>query len=174
MITPYAARSTPPPHDTGPRDVRLAMKPGPARGGYVDGAWWPRTRDLRSELPGLVAELATRAGSPVGPILRIGFGLAQWEHAGREKLSTPGGRVALGGFTTFQPDVVWLSGHTNARLPLVLLVVPPETPEHRATAALRRAGTAGNAERAAELLDDGVSTAPTAAHAAVATPDTVA
>ena len=40
----------------GPRQVlRLRLKPKAATTGFVDGGWWPRSRDFAVELPGLLA-----------------------------------------------------------------------------------------------------------------------
>ncbi|HEY0452486.1 DUF5994 family protein [Actinophytocola sp.] len=43
------------------------MKPAaPTTGtpGFVDGAWWPRSRDVSAELPTLLPALAVRLGQP--------------------------------------------------------------------------------------------------------------
>ncbi|WP_373311846.1 DUF5994 family protein [Streptomyces aurantiogriseus] len=32
--------------------------------GCFDGAWWPRSRDLESQLPGLLTALTARPGVP--------------------------------------------------------------------------------------------------------------
>ncbi|HEX2299590.1 MAG TPA: DUF5994 family protein, partial [Pseudonocardiaceae bacterium] len=40
--------------------VRLALIDPPAVRTTLDGAWWPRTRDLTQELPALVEELDRR------------------------------------------------------------------------------------------------------------------
>src|SRR4051812_35019694 len=51
--------------------ARLELKPNFPRTGFVDGGWWPRSRDLRAELPDLIASLSAQLGGRVGPILRI-------------------------------------------------------------------------------------------------------
>ena len=40
--------------------VRLRLKPKAPTTGWVDGGWWPRSRDLAAELPGLLSVLAVR------------------------------------------------------------------------------------------------------------------
>src|SRR5205085_1631231 len=40
--------------------VRLALIDPPGQRTTLDGAWWPRTRSLSDELPGLVEELERR------------------------------------------------------------------------------------------------------------------
>lgn len=132
--------------------VRLELRPWTARAGFVDGGWWPRSRNLRAELPGLIAALHTRVGAMIGPVQRVGFGRSQWDPIGKERLLTTTGQVAFDGFAAFTPDVVWVVGRFTDQSPLTLLVVPPETPEADAVAALYRAGTAGNTDRPATLL----------------------
>ncbi|WP_410639151.1 DUF5994 family protein [Amycolatopsis sp. lyj-346] len=41
---------------------RLRLKPKAPTTGYVDGAWWPTSRDLTAELPPILAVLAVRLG----------------------------------------------------------------------------------------------------------------
>ena len=132
--------------------VRLELKPGMPRTGYVDGGWWPRSRDLRAELPELVAALSTRIGTTTGPIQRIGFGRPQWDPIGKQRLITPTGQVAFDGFQEFTAGVVWMVGRFTDQTPITLLVVPPETAEADALDSLRRASTPENTERPAELL----------------------
>lgn len=42
--------------------LRLRTKPKAPTTGYVDGAWWPRSRDLAVELPALLAVPVVRLG----------------------------------------------------------------------------------------------------------------
>ncbi len=48
---------------TAPRDLaaelpaRLSLTPKTTLAGQLDGAWWPRSRDLEAELPALAAAL---------------------------------------------------------------------------------------------------------------------
>jgi hypothetical protein len=43
--------------------LRLRLKPAHRSCGFVQGAWWPRSTDLSSELPSLLAALSLRFGS---------------------------------------------------------------------------------------------------------------
>ena len=43
--------------------LRLRLKPADRSCGFVQGAWWPRTDQLFTELPPLLAALAPRVGS---------------------------------------------------------------------------------------------------------------
>src|ERR1700738_2645933 len=53
---------------------RLRLKPKAKRSGYVDGAWWPWSDDLTSELPDLLAVLSVR----LGRIERVMYNLGEW------------------------------------------------------------------------------------------------
>lgn len=68
--------------------LRLGLKPQAPTAGYVDGAWWPRSRELSTELPALLAALAVR----LGPIARVSYHLAGWDDSPRP-LYVDGGRV---------------------------------------------------------------------------------
>ncbi|CAM5303402.1 hypothetical protein SGLAM104S_05446 [Streptomyces glaucescens] len=66
-----------------PDGVHRSIRPGTAflrltttheRQGLLDGAWWPRSRDVAAELPGLITALTER----LGPITRIGLDSAAW------------------------------------------------------------------------------------------------
>ena len=53
---------------------RLRLKPKAPRTGYVDGAWWPHSDDLKAQLPDLLAVLSVR----LGPIDRVLFNVNEW------------------------------------------------------------------------------------------------
>ena len=121
--TPKAMMATEPPR----LKLQLRRKPTAPTTGYVDGAWWPRSRDLTAELPALLAVLAAR----LGPIARIAYRLAPWDPSARRV--NPDGTVArLGGYRAFNADTVDVMTSSGHRL--TLLVVPPE---HGARAAHR-------------------------------------
>ena len=80
--TDVGRHPTPPEHTP-----RLRLKPKAPHTGYVDGAWWPHSDDLTTELPDLLAVLSVR----LGPIDRVLYKLTDWAKA-PTKLAT-GGRV---------------------------------------------------------------------------------
>lgn len=106
------------------RTPRLRLKPKAPQSGYVDGAWWPHSDDLRSELPDLLAVLSVR----LGRIDRVLYHLNAWAEAPR-KLITGGRTVRLDGYR-LQPintiDVLGLDGDR-----LTLLVIPPHQCQRR-------------------------------------------
>ena len=78
-------------HPTPPEHTpRLRLKPKAPHTGYVDGAWWPRSDDLTTELPDLLAVLSVR----LGPIDRVLYKLNDWAKAPTE-LATGGHAVRL-------------------------------------------------------------------------------
>jgi hypothetical protein len=129
----------------GPRQaLRLRLKPKAATTGFVDGAWWPRSRDLAVELPGLLAVLAVR----LGRIERVSYHLGDWDPA-LAKLRAEGGVVRLAGYRAQDADTVDVLA---ARQRVTLLVVPPETSVQAAHDALMTAGHRGNTDDVAALL----------------------
>ncbi|WP_206797661.1 DUF5994 family protein [Amycolatopsis sp. MtRt-6] len=125
-------------------EVRLQLKPA-AGGGYVDGAWWPRSRDARVEFPDVLAAVRDR----VGEVERISYPLGDgWEIAHR-KLVVDGRVVRLEGFHSMQAHTVALIG-TQRRL--ILLVVAPDTARDAATTALRTAADPDTTAGAEDIL----------------------
>ncbi|MEU4872074.1 DUF5994 family protein [Streptomyces sp. NPDC021608] len=101
--------------------ARLALKTdGPSRG-LLDGAWWPRSRDLLRELPAL-----TDALDPVwGRITRIAVNPEHWPVIPR-KVPVNGHVVKVGWFTSeIDPHKLLLLSYGSGRWDL--LVIPPET-----------------------------------------------
>lgn len=82
-------KPTPPEHTP-----RLRLKPKAPISGYVDGAWWPHSDDLLTELPDLLAVLLSVR---LGPIDRVIYNLAEWVQAPK-KLPTDEHVVRLAGY----------------------------------------------------------------------------
>src|SRR6476620_10557120 len=79
-----AESDTPTPGKLLPDEIHRAVKPGTAllrlqtthfREGILDGAWWPRSRDVTAELPALIEVLTAH----LGPIMRVGMDTAAWD-----------------------------------------------------------------------------------------------
>lgn len=132
-------------HDRPTRSVRWSVKPeSPTPSGYVDGAWWPRSRELADELPPLLAALAER----LGHVERVSHHLGDWAAAPR-RIGTGGAAVRVGGYRQQAAGTIDVEGPTRR---LTLLVVPPEADAGTADRALATAATAGNALRVPDLL----------------------
>lgn len=110
-----------PPHHTAAQAARLALKTDGASRGLLDGAWWPRSRDLLVELPALTDVL-----DPFwGRITRIAVNPTHWPVIPR-KVPVNGHVVKVGWFTAeIDPHKLLLLSHGAGRWDL--LVIPPET-----------------------------------------------
>ncbi len=135
------------PADDRPDRLRMRLKPKGPTTGWVDGGWWPHSRDLAAELPSLVAVLGTR----LGRIERVGFHLGEW-HVPQRKINFDGGVVRLGGYHGQRANTVDVLG---ARHRVTLLVVEPEASAENAHAALMAAGHRGNTDDVQTLLRSG-------------------
>ncbi|MFC6064776.1 DUF5994 family protein [Streptomyces ochraceiscleroticus] len=101
--------------------VRLSLKPPGPQCGLLDGAWWPRSRDLTRELPALAAML-----DPLwGRITRVAVNPTYWPVIPR-KVPVHGHTVKVGWFADEQdPHQLLLLSYRVGRWDL--LVIPPET-----------------------------------------------
>jgi hypothetical protein len=149
MTTRPRLRIAPPPAITTgepkPDPLRLKLKPEAPPTGYVDGAWWPRTRNLAAELPALLAVLAARLGA----IQRVSYNIAAWDVPPRH-IDVSGQQVRLGGFHS--QDAHSVDVIARDRPHLTLLVVPPDTAAATAHHVLMTAATSNNADSITELL----------------------
>jgi hypothetical protein len=152
ILTPLATMATEPPRQT----LRLKLKPKAPTSGYVDGAWWPRSRDLSAELPALLAVLAVRLGRTV----RVSYNLTAWDAAPR-RVTVDGRQVRLGGFHFQHSHTVDVIGPTGPRI--TLLVLPPETRQETAHQVLMTAARRDNIDTIDELLTPTASDVPDAA-----------
>jgi len=101
--------------------ARLALKPAGTPPGLLDGAWWPRSRDLTHELTALADML-----DPLwGRITRIAVNPTYWPVIPR-RVPVNGHVVKIGWFTReLDPHKILLLSYTAGRWDL--LVIPPET-----------------------------------------------
>jgi hypothetical protein len=125
--------------------LRLRLKPKAPPTGYVDGGWWPRSRNLAAELPALAEVLSVRLGA----VTRVRFALAAWSVS---PFQTQIGEhvIRLEASRSLYENVVHVSG--SGREPIRLLVVPPESPGPASHNALMLAAHRGNTDRPADIL----------------------
>ncbi|MEU0851192.1 DUF5994 family protein [Streptomyces flaveolus] len=141
-------------HPTSP--VRLSLAPAGSAPLLLDGAWWPRSRDLTAELPALTSVL-----DPLwGRITRVTVNPAQWPVVPR-KVPVAGHVVKVGWFRFEQDahELLLLSyqvGRWN------LLVVPPRTPPATAAWLMAAAAHPRRAETASRLMADAAHLTATA------------
>ncbi|MEU5051604.1 DUF5994 family protein [Streptomyces sp. NPDC021096] len=145
-----------------PDAIHHAVKPGTAllrlettqeRGGILDGAWWPRSRDIGAELPGLISALTEH----LGPITRVGLDASAWE-ALPTRLTVDDRVVHLDSFPVGDDTVLITRGDNDH---FTLLVVPPDAALDAARAAMARAVRADNVTQAGQILIDTGSTPQT-------------
>jgi len=149
--------------------ARLALKPvGPSLGQVgLDGAWWPRSRDLSAELPALVDVL-----DPLwGRITRIAVNPRYWPII-PQRIFVNDRVVKVGWFTTeLDPHkILLLSGASDC---WDLLVIPPEVsaPSAARLMAAASASTAPQSTATALLTAELVDVPCTSAAADTGRPD---
>lgn len=138
-----------------PDEIRRAVKPGTAllrlettrdRQGILDGAWWPRSRDIAAELPRLVTELVRY----LGPITRVGLDANAWDEL-PTRLTVDDRVVHIDSFPVGDDTVLITRGDRDH---FSLLVVPPRATPDAARAAMAKAVQAGNVAGAEQILID--------------------
>ncbi|MBB4982185.1 MULTISPECIES: DUF5994 family protein [Streptomyces] len=136
-----------------PDEIHQAVRPGtallrlettPSRQGVLDGAWWPRTRDVEQEVPALVSVLTGH----LGPITRVGLDASAWD-AIPTRLVIDDRVVHLDSFPVGDDTVLITRGDKDH---FALMVVPPDTEPDAARTAMARAVRADNITQATELL----------------------
>jgi hypothetical protein len=128
--------------------LRLRLRDPGDGDGYVDGGWWPRSLDLRLELPPLLAEMWS-AGYDV---FRVSYDLTAWHPVPPRRLIVSSRLVKLGGYRTQDPASISLVDSSDWKR-LDLVVIPPQTDPVIAKRALALAGLAGDLHRPGEILE---------------------
>ena len=100
-------------------ETRLQLKPDPPTSAYLDGVWWPRSRQLAIELPGLVARLSDR----LGHVAMVGYHLDAWPET-PPQVEIAGLTVQLQGFPSNEPASVIVFGRDGHYI--TLLVIPSD------------------------------------------------
>jgi hypothetical protein len=136
---------------TGPsalRCLRLRLKPDHRSCGFVQGAWWPRSTQLITELPLLLAALSTRLGT----VDRVIYDENGWAPASL-RMDHGGHSVILEGSSATSTNTLSVIGEGFGTL--VLLVVPPYTNPTRAYTAVMTAAKPDDVSSPDELLGIG-------------------
>ena len=131
-----------------PPGARLSLKTPSRHPGLVNGAWWPRSRDLSRELPALIAVL----DEAWGEINRVTVNVRSWPQIPK-KVAAGTHTVRLGWFDAEQdPNDLCLISYRRAPGRWDLLVVPPETEPRRAAQLMAAASDVDNHQSASALL----------------------
>jgi hypothetical protein len=131
-------------HGARPGTALLRLETTKSREGALDGAWWPRSRDIAAELPALVSALTEY----LGPITRVGLDAAAWAEL-PTRLVIDDRVVHIDSFP-IGDDTVLLS--RGDREHFVLLVVPSDATSEAAHAAMANAVQVGNITPAEQIL----------------------
>ncbi|GGX69899.1 DUF5994 family protein [Streptomyces hiroshimensis] len=140
-------------HAVTPGTALLRLETTQERGGVLDGAWWPRSRDIGAELPGLITALTEH----LGPITRVGLDTSAWGEL-PTRLTIDDRVVRIDSFPVGDDTVLITRGENDH---FALLVVPPDATPDAARAAMARAVRADNITRAEQILIDTGSTRQT-------------
>ncbi len=127
------------------RPARLSLTLNSMLAGQLDGAWWPRSRDLETELPALAAAL----DEPWGRITRVSLNPSRWPVIPRT-VPMAGRMLHVGWFTEQDPDKLILLSYTVGRWDL--LVIPPETEPASAARLMTAASIPGSVLTAGVLM----------------------
>jgi hypothetical protein len=128
--------------------ARLSLTPTGPVPGLLDGAWWPRSRDLLREIPTLTDAL----DACWGRITHVSVNPAHWPVIPR-RVPVTGHTVHVGWFADEQdPNKVILFSYTVGRLDL--LVIPPETEPTAAARLMAAATVPGGIRTASGLMAD--------------------
>lgn len=100
--------------------TRLALCDRSSTPGAVDGAWWPNSCDLRSELPDLIAVI----GMLIGPVHRVVYDPSMWPSA-PSRIIRGTTVISVDPYALVARDTIYLIG-THSR-DSVLYVVPPSS-----------------------------------------------
>jgi Family of unknown function (DUF5994) len=147
-MTPDSSDRTtavPPTGQSAPQGLRLRLDPTLARGGTLDGGWWPRSPDAQAELPELIRGLECS----LGVITRVALNPDAWDSAPR-RVAVNGRRVHVAWFRAMNADTIGVTSASRDRF--VLLVVPPQAPTAAAATAMAMATDPANSARPADLL----------------------
>ncbi|WP_086563838.1 DUF5994 family protein [Streptomyces africanus] len=127
---------------------RLSLAPVGSAPPLLDGAWWPRSRDLGAELPSLIAVL-----DPLwGRITRVTVNPTHWPAVPR-KVPVAGHVVKVGWFLAEQdPHELLLLSYRAGRWNL--LVVPPRTPPESAARLMAAASDPFGTSTASRLMEE--------------------
>lgn len=131
-----------------PAFLRLSLAPAGSAPALLDGAWWPRSRDLGAELPSLTAVL-----DPLwGRITRVTVNPTQWPVVPR-KVPVAGHVVNVGWFRDEQDphELLLLSYHVGR---WNLLVVPPRTAPDSAAWLMAAASDPRGMSTASRLVEE--------------------
>lgn len=127
-----------------PGSVVLKLEATGSREGALDGAWWPRSRNVNIELPPLLTELTLH----LGQIARVGLDSDFWEGP-RKPVFIDGRLVHIDWFPEGDDTIIVTRGHEDH---FSLLVIPSRATHEEAQEALNMTFRADNSESGSHIL----------------------
>ncbi|MFE7778847.1 DUF5994 family protein [Streptomyces sp. NPDC057445] len=127
-----------------PGTALLRLETTHAREGILDGAWWPRSRNIGAELPSLISALTEH----LGPVTRVGLDASAWKGL-PTRLTVDDQVVHVDSFPVGDDTVLITRGDRDY---FTLLLVPPDTTPDAARAAMAEAVRADNVSEAQQIL----------------------
>ena len=124
--------------------TRLALCERDDSRGAIDGAWWPKSLNLSSELPDLVAVF----GSWIGEVHRVVYDPSAWLPA-PARVIRRNEMVSLDPYRMVFTDTIYLMG-THSRN-AVLFVLSPSSPGEEARRVLCKVSSSGQPMNAGVL-----------------------
>ena len=145
---PRAAAGAPSAVPTGLPPARVMFDPAQPRHGATDGGWWPRSQNALTELPALLAALDARPGLRVQ---RLAVPRCEWDELPHQLTADGSHFVPVDPLTTIPRRTVSVTV-ADGREPIVLLVVPPDTPTEAAWAEMNIAATSPGIPQTTDIL----------------------
>lgn len=141
-LHPGSAPTAPTPHSRGSLRLRMAE---PTDTNRLAGGWWPRSRDLATELADLVEHFPVEHGR----VIRALYSPPDWDGAPR-RVPLRTGYLKVGYFPADDTHTVDLT--MSDRRVLRVLVVPPDYSASQGAEALLAASTTGNEHSGPDVL----------------------
>jgi Family of unknown function (DUF5994) len=136
--------------------ARVMFDPALPRHGATDVGWWPRSRNVLTELPALIAALDARPGVRVQ---RLAVHRYDWDEIPRQLTADGSHFVWVDALTTIPRHTISVTV-VGGREPIALLVVPPGTPAETAWAEMNIAATSPGIPQATDILTAGEPQGP--------------
>ena len=127
-----------------PDAVVLRLRTTRSREGSLDGAWWPRSRNLTEQLPGLVEALTPH----IGRVDRVGVDTTAWDDT-PDRMVIGAHVVHIDQYPVGEDNIILTRGPHDHFL---LLVIPPSADAASAHAAMTTAVLAGGTASAQQIL----------------------
>ncbi len=145
MVAPRRTQQHPPQPVRAPLRLQCGEDdPGRAT---LDGAWWPRSRDMGTELSDLLDHFPSHLGRPRRALVSP----PDWDRPVR-RVRTADGYLEAGSFPHDDSHLVVVLTSRDQRVRF--LVVPPHFSEYHAAEAMLAACTRGNTHTATQVLDE--------------------